>query len=119
LTGGGTIVPIDIAYGGTCTGGKRTDMDLYAAVLSRAVDAGLRVSPGVRFFIQFGSHDVRRYAEERGYLRIFERAGATLLDPPTKSRSAPEAEITRAEAALGGYTCRVHWWSRPLPWRAG
>ena len=74
-------VPIDIAYGGTCVGGKRTDMDLYAAVLSRAVGAGLRVSPGVRFFIQFGSHDVRQYAEERGYLRIFERAGATLLDP--------------------------------------
>jgi 3-isopropylmalate/(R)-2-methylmalate dehydratase large subunit len=81
LIAGGAVVPIDIAYGGTCTGGKRTDMDLYAGVLSRAVAAGLRVSPGVRFFIQFGSHDVRRYAEERGYLRIFEQAGATLLDP--------------------------------------
>lgn len=81
VVAGGAVVPIDIAYGGTCTGGKRSDMDLYAEVLSRAVDAGLRVSPRVRFFIQFGSHDVRRYAEERGYLRIFEQAGATLLDP--------------------------------------
>jgi 3-isopropylmalate/(R)-2-methylmalate dehydratase large subunit len=81
LISGGSVIPIDIAYGGTCTGGKRTDMDLYAAVLSRAVSAGISVSPRVRFFIQFGSHDVRQYAEERGYLRIFERAGATLLDP--------------------------------------
>lgn len=74
-------VSIDIAYGGTCTGGKRTDMDLYAAVLSRALARGVGVAPGVRFFIQFGSEDVRRYAEERGYLEVFERAGATLLDP--------------------------------------
>jgi 3-isopropylmalate/(R)-2-methylmalate dehydratase large subunit len=74
-------VAIDIAYGGTCTGGKRTDMDLYASVLSRALEARHSVSAAVRFYIQFGSQDVRRYAEERGYIRIFERAGATVLDP--------------------------------------
>ena len=34
-TGGGDV-KIDIAYGGSCTGGKRADMDMYASVLARA-----------------------------------------------------------------------------------
>lgn len=74
-------IPVHIAYGGTCTGGKRTDMDLYASVIEQALGAGLTVSPSVRFYIQFGSQDVRGYADERGYTDLFERAGATLLDP--------------------------------------
>src|SRR5262249_19874609 len=36
----GGDVKIDIAYGGSCTGGKKADMDMYAAVLRRAVDQG-------------------------------------------------------------------------------
>ena len=39
-------VKIDTAYGGSCTGGKMADMDMYAAVLKRAVEAGRRVAPG-------------------------------------------------------------------------
>ncbi|MCC6647654.1 MAG: 3-isopropylmalate dehydratase [Polyangiaceae bacterium] len=74
-------VKIDIAYGGSCTGGKKADMDMYAEVLSRAVDQGKRVADGVRLFIQFGSQDIRRYAEARGYIEVFERAGAELIDP--------------------------------------
>ena len=31
-------VKIDIAYGGSCTGGKMADMDMYAAVLRRALE---------------------------------------------------------------------------------
>jgi 3-isopropylmalate/(R)-2-methylmalate dehydratase large subunit len=27
-------VKIDIAYGGSCTGGKKADMDMYASVLA-------------------------------------------------------------------------------------
>jgi 3-isopropylmalate/(R)-2-methylmalate dehydratase large subunit len=64
-------VRIDVAYGGSCTGGKKADMDMYASVLSRAVDKGLRVAPGVRLFIQFGSQDIREYAEARGYIDVF------------------------------------------------
>jgi 3-isopropylmalate/(R)-2-methylmalate dehydratase large subunit len=74
-------VPIDIAYGGSCTGGKRTDMDMYAKVLAGALARGQRVAPGVHLYLQFGSQDVRRYAESKGYLAIFERAGAELVDP--------------------------------------
>jgi 3-isopropylmalate/(R)-2-methylmalate dehydratase large subunit len=74
-------VTIDIAYGGSCTGGKKADMDMYARVLSDALTKGKRVASGVRFYLQFGSQDIRRYAEAKGYLAIFERAGAELVDP--------------------------------------
>jgi 3-isopropylmalate/(R)-2-methylmalate dehydratase large subunit len=77
----GPEVKIDIAYGGSCTGGKKADMDMYARVLGAAVAKGKCVAPGVRFYVQFGSQDIRRYAEDRGYVGVFERAGAELLDP--------------------------------------
>jgi 3-isopropylmalate/(R)-2-methylmalate dehydratase large subunit len=72
---------IDIAYGGSCTGGKKADMDMYASVLARALDKGKRVADGVHLYIQFGSQDIRRYAESKGYLDVFARAGAELVDP--------------------------------------
>ena len=34
-------VPIDIAYGGSCTAGKEDDLDMYAKVMKEALDAGL------------------------------------------------------------------------------
>ncbi|MCA9582112.1 MAG: 3-isopropylmalate dehydratase, partial [Myxococcales bacterium] len=74
-------VPIQVAYGGSCTGGKKADMDMYAAVMRAGLQRGLRVADGVQCFIQFGSQDIRRYAEERGYVDIFERAGVTLINP--------------------------------------
>ncbi len=77
----GGEVKIDIAYGGSCTGGKKADMDMYAAVLARAVAQGKRVAEGVHLYIQFGSQDIRRYAEQKGYIDIFQRAGAELVDP--------------------------------------
>lgn len=74
-------VRIDIAYGGSCTGSKSTDIDAYAAVLGAGLRGGRRVASGVRLYIQLGSLQIRRYAEERGYLELFERAGATVLQP--------------------------------------
>jgi 3-isopropylmalate/(R)-2-methylmalate dehydratase large subunit len=74
-------VPIEIAYGGSCTAGKRSDMDMYAAVCADALRRGRRVADGVTFWIQFGSQDVKRYCEEKGYLALFERAGAKTIDP--------------------------------------
>jgi len=74
-------VKIDIAYGGSCTGGKKADMDMYAAILQSALASGKRVAEGVHLYIQFGSQDIRRYAESRGYLEVFQRAGAELVDP--------------------------------------
>ncbi len=72
----GGPVKIDIAYGGSCTGGKKADMDMYAEVLAAAVKKGKRVADGVHLYIQFGSQDIRRYAEAKGYLEVFQKAGA-------------------------------------------
>jgi 3-isopropylmalate/(R)-2-methylmalate dehydratase large subunit len=74
-------VRIDAAYGGSCTGGKMADMDMYAKVLQSALDQGRRVAPGVHLYIQFGSQRIKQYARDRGYIEIFNRAGAELIDP--------------------------------------
>ena len=74
-------VPIEIAYGGSCTAGKRSDMDMYAAVCRDAVARGRKVAPGVTFWIQFGSQEVKQYCERMGYLEVFEKAGAKTIDP--------------------------------------
>jgi len=77
----GGEVRIDIAYGGSCTGGKKLDMDMYAAVLGDALARGRRVAPGVRLYVQFGSQEVRRYARRMGHIDVFERVGARLVEP--------------------------------------
>jgi len=74
-------VRIDAAYGGSCTGGKMADMDMYAEVLENALANGKRVADGVHLYIQFGSQKIKQYARQRGYIDIFERAGAELIDP--------------------------------------
>jgi len=74
-------VRIDAAYGGSCTGGKMADMDMYAQVLENALAHGKRVAEGVHLYIQFGSQKIKQYARQRGYIDIFERAGAELIDP--------------------------------------
>jgi 3-isopropylmalate/(R)-2-methylmalate dehydratase large subunit len=74
-------VKIDIAYGGSCTAGKADDLDMYAQVMGAAKDAGRKVADGVSFFIQFGSEDVAKYAEKKGYLSVFEATGVTVIPP--------------------------------------
>jgi 3-isopropylmalate/(R)-2-methylmalate dehydratase large subunit len=74
-------VKIDIAYAGSCTAGKIDDFLFYHQVAKEAVDAGLRVADGVRFYIQFGSQAVEAFARDNGLLDTFERAGATVLNP--------------------------------------
>ena len=76
-----TPVPIEIAYGGTCTAGKNEDMDMYASVLADALKQGKRVSKNVEFWIQFGSQETREYSKRKGYLEIFEQAGARVIEP--------------------------------------
>jgi 3-isopropylmalate/(R)-2-methylmalate dehydratase large subunit len=74
-------VPIDIAYGGSCTAGKEDDLDLYARVMTDALKGGLRVKEGVEFFIQFGSTGVEEYARRRGYVEVFEKTGVRVIPP--------------------------------------
>ena len=74
-------VAIDIAYGGSCTAGKREDFDQYHAVLAWAAGRGLRVAPGVELYLQFGTTAVRDYCIAKGYLETFDKVGAKLLQP--------------------------------------
>jgi 3-isopropylmalate/(R)-2-methylmalate dehydratase large subunit len=76
-----TPVPVEIAYGGTCTAGKNADMDMYAQVLSEALQQSKRVADSCKFYIQFGSQETRDYCVRKGYLEIFKRVGATVIEP--------------------------------------
>ncbi len=74
-------VPIDIAYGGSCTAGKIDDLRFYHRVVREAIDAGRTVPEDVRFLIQFGSRDVEDYCREAGFLEDFAAAGVQLIRP--------------------------------------
>ncbi|HSV78081.1 MAG TPA: aconitase family protein [Ramlibacter sp.] len=74
-------VRIDIAYGGSCTAGKREDFDHYHEVLAWAAARGLKVPEGVALYLQFGTTAVRDYCIARGYLAAFEAVGARILQP--------------------------------------
>jgi 3-isopropylmalate/(R)-2-methylmalate dehydratase large subunit len=74
-------IRIDAAYAGSCTAGKKEDMDMYARVLLEARERGLRVHPGVRMYIQCGSQDVKEYCRQKGYLALFEEVGAEFIEP--------------------------------------
>ncbi|MEQ8762365.1 MAG: aconitase family protein [Planctomycetota bacterium] len=96
-------VKIDIAYGGSCTAGKRSDMDMYAKVLKDGLERGAHVPDDVEFWIQFGSQDVKHYCEQKGYIEIFEKAGARLIEPscgacinagPGVSRSPEQVSVS-------------------------
>jgi 3-isopropylmalate/(R)-2-methylmalate dehydratase large subunit len=96
-------VRIEVAYAGSCTAGKKEDMDMYAQVLAAARAQGLRVHPDVKLFIQCGSQEVRQYCDERGYLKLFEEMGAEFIEPgcgaciaagPGTSKRADEVTIS-------------------------
>ena len=76
-----TPIPVEIAYGGTCTAGKNEDMDMYAQVLADALNQGKRVAQSVQFYIQFGSQETRDYCVRLGYLEIFQKSGAHIIEP--------------------------------------
>jgi 3-isopropylmalate/(R)-2-methylmalate dehydratase large subunit len=96
-------VAIDIAYGGSCTAGKRQDFDYYYEVLRWGVDQGLKVASGTELFLQFGTMAVRDYCEAQGYLPVFAQVGAKLVMPgcgscancgPGQSASASDVTIS-------------------------
>ena len=74
-------VSVELAYGGTCTAGKNEDMDMYAQVLADALKDGKHVADSVEFYIQFGSQETRDYCRSKGYLEIFQKAGAHVIEP--------------------------------------
>ena len=107
-------VRVDIAYAGSCTAGKKEDMDMYARVLEEAAERGERVAPWVRFYIQCGSQDVKRYCEARGYLELFRKVGATFLEPSCGAciNAGPGVSKTGAEVTISAI-------NRNFPGRSG
>jgi len=107
-------IKVDIAYAGSCTAGKKEDMDMYARVLQEAAARGARVAPWVRFFIQCGSQDVKRYCEQRGYLDVFRKVGATFLEPSCGAciNAGPGVSKTREEVTISAI-------NRNFPGRSG
>jgi len=110
----GGEIKIDIAYGGSCTGGKKADMDMYASVLARALEQGKRVADGVQLYIQFGSQQIRDYAIERGYVDTFEAAGVQLVDPSCGAciKAGPGVSMTPDEVTVSAI-------NRNFPGRSG
>jgi 3-isopropylmalate/(R)-2-methylmalate dehydratase large subunit len=74
-------VAVDIAYAGSCTAGKDTDMDMYARVLGEAEAAGRGLNEGTRMYIQYGSEGTRDYAIAKGYDGLFRRMGVNMVQP--------------------------------------
>lgn len=74
-------VTLDIAYGGSCTAGKRADFDAYFAVLDWARRHGLQTAAHTRLYLQFASMAVRDYCLRQGYLPLFEQMATQLIMP--------------------------------------
>jgi 3-isopropylmalate/(R)-2-methylmalate dehydratase large subunit len=107
-------VRIDVAYAGSCTAGKKEDMDMYAAVLGEARAAGLRVHPDVTLFIQFGSQEVKQYCAANGYLDLFAGMGAEIIEPGCGAciAAGPGTSRTRDEVTISSQ-------NRNFPGRSG
>jgi 3-isopropylmalate/(R)-2-methylmalate dehydratase large subunit len=77
----GAPVKIDIAYAGSCTAGKKEDMDMYARVFAEGLQRGERVAAGVQCYIQCGSREVFEYCQQRGHDQVFAAVGAIFVEP--------------------------------------
>ncbi len=107
-------VKVDIAYGGSCTAGKKEDMDMYARVFKEALAQGKRVHPETQCFIQFGSQEVREHCSERGYLEIFNAVGATVIEPSCGAciNAGPGVSTTKEQVVISAQ-------NRNFPGRSG
>ncbi len=74
-------INIDIAYGGSCTAGKKTDFDHYYKVLNWAYNQGLEVHKNVKLYLQYGSINVLKYCQDKGYTALFNQMGIEILNP--------------------------------------
>jgi 3-isopropylmalate/(R)-2-methylmalate dehydratase large subunit len=107
-------IAIDIAYAGSCTAGKKEDMDMYARVFREALARGERVAPRVRCFIQCGSREVFEYCRDRGYDRVFADVGATFVEPSCGAciNAGPGVSRTKDEVTISAI-------NRNFPGRSG
>ena len=109
-----SAVKVDIAYAGSCTAGKKEDMDMYARVFREALARGEKVHPDVRCFIQCGSQEVFAYCREKGYDKTFADVGATFIEPSCGAciNAGPGVSRTKAEVTISAI-------NRNFPGRSG
>jgi 3-isopropylmalate/(R)-2-methylmalate dehydratase large subunit len=67
---------VDVAFIGSCTNGRLSDLRLAASVM-----AGRHVAAGVRALVVPGSQAVKKQAEAEGLDRVFREAGAEWREP--------------------------------------
>ena len=107
-------VKVDIAYAGSCTAGKKEDMDMYARVFREALARGEKVHPDVHCFIQCGSQEVFAYCREKGYDKTFADVGATFIEPSCGAciNAGPGVSRTKTEVTISAI-------NRNFPGRSG
>ncbi|MCL5409900.1 MAG: aconitase family protein [Patescibacteria group bacterium] len=69
-------VKIDVAYSGSCTSGRLSNLAEVAIILS-----GRKVNPNVQLFVQASTQEIFRQASQRGYIQAIQEAGAIILPP--------------------------------------
>ena len=108
----GHAVAVDIAYAGSCTAGKKEDMDMYARVFQEALDRGETVK--VRTYIQCGSREVFEYCQQRGYDKVFADVGAIFVEPSCGAciNAGPGVSRTKDEVTISAI-------NRNFPGRSG
>ena len=108
----GRDVTVDIAYAGSCTAGKKEDMDMYARVFQEALDRGETVK--VRTYIQCGSREVFEYCQQRGYDKVFADVGAIFVEPSCGAciNAGPGVSRTKDEVTISAI-------NRNFPGRSG
>jgi 3-benzylmalate isomerase len=100
--------PIDLAFIGSCTGGKLSDLAQAAAVLKNR-----RVAPNVQMYVVPASQNIRQQAEKLGYFAIFEQAGVQIL------KSACGACINSGKGVLGAQETGIYATNRNFTGRSG
>ena len=110
----GREVAVDIAYVGTCSGGKRDDVEQAYEVVKWALDHGRMLPLRVQLFIQLGSEDVGRHAREQGWISAFEEAGARVLSPGCGAciNAGPGVSVRPGQVTIGAF-------NRNFPGRSG
>lgn len=108
----GKDVAVDIAYAGSCTAGKKDDMDMYARVFREAVERGQTVA--VKTYIQCGSQEVFQYCRDQGYDQLFAAVGATFIEPSCGAciNAGPGVSRTKDEVTISAI-------NRNFPGRSG
>ena len=100
--------PITLAFIGSCTGGKLTDLAQAADVLQ-----GNKVNPNVQMYVVPASQLVRQQAEDLGYFNIFRQAGVEIL------KSGCGACINSGRGVLGKQETGIYATNRNFTGRTG